>query len=173
MLGALLSCASRRQGQSPQVESARVAPPAERDSVAVSNPRVEVFCSPVKLRTGVVRLVWTTPRSQFLAQELEITDRKDGFEKGMVAELTLRDGKEFQLAAPRQERASQPLRGLRVGKLEFLPDSGIALTEVEGLEPGITYFWRVKSGDEAVQGVDSFPRIEAPTCPADMREERH
>jgi len=50
--------------------------------------------------------------------------------------------------------------------------TGSITIELEGLEPGLTYFWRVCTLNEDGWIPSEIIRCEAPICPADIKEER-
>jgi hypothetical protein len=117
-------------------------------------------------------------------QRLEVTTFKDGFTRGAFAQLAPGGNQTFAFRAP---GAPQPpltgLTALTVTKVSTAQDrltsgspnpgaftapaggvdpSQVVVVEIEGLEPGLNYYWRrAPTGPVA--------RCQAPICPADAR----
>lgn len=147
----------------------------------------ETFCHETKLRTGCARLRLVLPgtidEATGLAKSasatpigrLEVTVFKGGFERGLYATLTPGDGRPIKQEGPSQSRAAEPVLApalasrpaLRAFQIQ-LAEAGKALpfapgsVTIEGLEPGLTYTWRLGGG--------ATVSCMAPTCPADMFE---
>ena len=179
----------------PATTAAALQAPAAAQGVAGDAPDCQVACSPTKPRTVVATITW--PLTQAAAnpqalsagmteQHLDVTTFKDGFSRGVFAQLTpVRENQPFALQAPQAEPSGVPsLRALSVTRVSTLQErisSGavgadtalmppsaandpnrVVVIEVEGLEPGLNYFWRrTPNGPVA--------RCQAPVCPADAR----
>jgi hypothetical protein len=105
---------------------------------------------------------------------LDVTIYFDGFEKGNFAILS-------SLAQPRGcfESSGRPPNapppGLhvcvtRVGNGQPSPMHDRAIT-VQGLEPGLNYFWRVLSATASGWITSEVVRCQAPVCPVDFQPE--
>ena len=161
----------------------------------------ETYCSRTKLRTVNARIRWIDPNVTLgqrpdatggpVEQELQTTVFKDGFTTGRFATFPSIDasGATPTLAPPR-EGQQQPTQlrafDLRIvgvicpratgeaspDLLKLSPEQRTSAVVVEGLEPGLTYRWRIRYRNNA-EWQTSDPLIcTAPICPADMREER-
>lgn len=170
-------------------------------SSAQSAPELicEVSCDKVKPRTPFAVLIWKvaeTPvdaqalTARLATQGLEVTVYKDGFDKQKFAALpSLRREGRFlvrQSSAASQRRTtgldqlvvvditplsepSDPARfdpsRRRAGRFSYVA------VRVEGLEPGLNYFWRVSSETGDRQAAGAIVRCQAPVCPADFRSD--
>jgi hypothetical protein len=185
--GGLLACAG--------LLAQPVTPPSPPAGEGASGIRLscEVFCSETKLRTANARIRWTLaapaggPRALGLgevanaAQRLETTVFKDGFEKGLYASFpTLEPGRRME-AAPTARSAMPTLRAYELEVIEVEQSSGVRAlaaggdlegsTVVEGLEPGMSYTWRIVLETAGGRLVSGALTCQAPVCPADLREE--
>jgi hypothetical protein len=120
-------------------------------------------------------------------QTLDVTTFKDGFASGVFAQLAgVRENQKFaSRAAQPQLSATASLQSLTVTRVTTLQDrlasggasrtaselmppsagndaSRVVVVEIEGLEPGLNYYWRRASGGPVV-------RCQAPVCPFDSR----
>jgi hypothetical protein len=169
----LLGCGAGHRGAPPGREFPLLPEAFLNDSTIVRDPQAEVYCSQEKLRTGVVRLSWSSEQSHFVTQRLELTAYKDGFAKGTAVTLDLREGKTLQLsAAAQRDKTLKPLSNLHILQTRFDPTTKRVVVEIEGIEPGITYFWRVVTGSDQGEITETPLRFEAPTCPADIEPDR-
>lgn len=165
----------------PPDTAARAAPPPPAESAPQPGPPMElvcqVSCSPTKLRTGVVTLTWAVrPGSGTRAQQEQAVDMSvfpDGFATGAYARLfPLQRGGPF---TPGSTRGPSPMetapRAFQVQAAEAraVPESNRMEVRVEGVEPGLNYFFRVASPTRG-EGESSEPvSCTAPVCPADMK----
>lgn len=134
---------------------------------------IETFCSPTRIRTGVARLSWETKPELVESQRIEVTIFKDGFQKGLFGSMIpLKPRQPFQPPEVKEPelRALAPVTDLRLADVRFEREQGVNNIEVEGLEPGLIYFWRLFTliDDEWVPG--ETVQVEAPVCVADMKE---
>lgn len=128
-------------------------------------------------------------------QGLDTTVYKDGFSRGVYARLlpvlrtqrflmqssTLKDARQQQRRTPGLDRltvtAIRPVsERSRAERAEALDpgkskDERTALVgvQVEGLEPGLNYFWRVVIEVQGRRETSEVIRCQAPTCPVDQR----
>jgi len=134
-----------------------------------------ITCSVDQPGVPVAELTWSSPRDNRLkglaAQQVHATVYKDGFEKGnhVVVEPT-GAGQEFQPAA--RGKKLPPGLKLRTTAVEGAVTRGReppsrTTIKVEGLEPGLNYFWRVSSraGSQVVN--TGAVRCKVPVCPVD------
>jgi hypothetical protein len=146
---------------------------------------VEVFCSDTKLRTSNARIRWSLPRAALDAgglaslaaakQSLEVTVYKDGFDKGLLASLSVSQATPDRPVVP-QARTKQPLRAFEIAligveqpRTGLAPDGGGEMSAVvEGLEPGVNYTWRIAIDTAAGRIVSPSVTSQALTCPADL-----
>ena len=131
-----------------------------------------VFCSTEKLRTSVVELTWRSTEARLSTSRIEVTVYKDGFKNGNYSALGSRKGE--RSFRPSQAKQTQPLvpalSKLVVLEAKGLKErSGVVAVRIEGLEPGLNYFWRVISTTTGRLLAEGTAKCQAPTCPADMQ----
>lgn len=153
---------------------------------------VEMFCSPTKLRTTNARIRWSIPKMALDAigvpnlaaapQHLEFTVYKNGFDKGLMVSLPIRQASPnspvLPLAQP-QARQTQ-LRAFQIRLIELeparTPAGADAVHEmgvvVENLEPGMNYTVRLAFDTPSGRIVSAPVTTQATVCPADMVEPR-
>ncbi len=157
----------------------RAGPPAE--SAPQPGPPMElvcqVSCSPTKLRTGVATVSWAVrPGSGTRAQREQALDMSvfpDGFNTGAYARLfPLQRGGPF---TPIPTRGPSPTESaprafqVEAAEARTVPQANRVVVRVEGVEPGLNYFFRVASPTRG-EGESSPPiSCTAPVCPADMK----
>ncbi|HXD32554.1 MAG TPA: hypothetical protein VN643_15640 [Pyrinomonadaceae bacterium] len=136
------------------------------------NFECRTFCSPDKLRTPVMELVWRASQASLAAERVEVTVYKDGFAKGVYVSVGASQGQSAALTTrntAQDDRLPPALKKLVVvdsASLSTRP--GMATIQIEGLEPGLNYFWRVVSGSNRLVAGGAV-RCKAPVCPADMQ----
>lgn len=159
--------------------------------------RCETFCSPSKLRTAVARLSWIDPKlkapdavaptapGEF---SIETTIFKEGFADDVFA--VIGSAEPGTRAAPMfdaEDTGPQALRAFElevtsvvqpqiqgVGALDVMASSPEQLqtsVTIENLEPGLTYFWRLRLPLDGRSVESEVVRCVAPICVADMQEE--
>jgi hypothetical protein len=139
----------------------------------------QVSCSPTKLRTGVATLSWAVrPGSGTRAQQEQALDMSvypDGFATGAYARLfPLQRGGPFT-PPPTRGPGPSPLesapRAFKVEAAEAraVPESNRMVVRVEGVEPGLNYFFRVASPTRGEGEATEPVTCTAPVCPADMK----
>jgi hypothetical protein len=151
--------------------------PQRRDDVAPGFT-VEVACSETDLRKPVAIIRWNAS-SSFRAddQRLDVTVFKDGFERGEFATIDPQGGR-ARMARPSTEGLleSGGARMIRPLDLTVAPrssreaapdDGGMTVIEVQNLEPGVLYQWRMVGRAEAGFGATETVAVEAPVCVAD------
>ena len=155
----------------------------------------DVFCAEGKLRTASVRLHWTlAPGARAAAgaaalatatSSLDTTVYPGGFEKGLFVTLRLPRSTPARpilpvAAANAQARPPAAVRAYQIQLVQVDatraavagPDGGEITAVVENLEPGMNYTWRLTIETGAGRLVSTPVTIQAPTCPADMLDER-
>ncbi|MGH9941930.1 MAG: hypothetical protein ACRD9R_06175 [Pyrinomonadaceae bacterium] len=160
----------------------------------------EVTCDKTKPRTPIAVLIWKAAETPLVAralaarvsgQGLEVTVYKDGFEKRAFAALpSIRRNARLVLRQSETAR-QQRVPGLeRLVVVDVVPLSDAAdpnrldrvrstagrftyvAVRVEGLEPGLNYFWRAPSTTGGVRATGgAVVRCQAPVCPADFRSD--
>lgn len=131
-----------------------------------------VFCSDEKLRTPVAELTWRSTQALLSAVRIEVTVYKDGFKTGAYASLDSNQGnRSYQSQKGRGGQDLIPgLSQLVVVDVRSLRERpGLVAVRIEGLEPGLNYFWRVVSKANGRQMAGVTARCQAPVCPADMQ----
>ena len=153
----------------------------------------EVYCSETKLRTANARISWdgtgalagrasaSAASAAPVAQELQTTVFKGGYDKDLYASFSTLDS--GQRAAARTASAL-PEPSMRAYDLSIVPaaqpDARVAASaavpasrtsvDVEGLEPGMRYTWRVVFATADGEEISETVTCEAPVCPADLQE---
>lgn len=198
LLSVLVACA--HAGAQPQAQPQRppdAAPPqgpaetTATDRASGLTLTCEVYCSPTKLRTANARLRWElAPGSALSAtgdenlagaeQRLEATVFKNGFEKNLFVSLPVVQPNSDQLAAPRVSPQQRGLRAFQIRLVDvarpqttdrFADGTDEIIAEIENLEPGMRYTWRVAIESAAADFVSQTVSCQAPVCPADMVRE--
>jgi hypothetical protein len=157
-----------------------------------------VYCSKTKPRTGVAEISWKEVASarsggaplKISEQQLEVTVYKYGFERGVYAKpFSIQRNQRF-LLQPSNSNSQQRIPGLDqlilvdaqtsrdrssgarpnpdMRTLVDRPDADI-IARIEGLEPGLNYYWRVPL--EIEQGrvlASEVVRCKGPVCPVDL-----
>ncbi len=171
-------------------QPAAALPAGDADSAGAGTLTCEVYCSETRLRTANARVSWIGPgmfqgpaaaSAAPVAEQLQTTVYKDGYDKDLYASFsTLGSGAGLspQAAAvlPEPEMRAYDLSILRVAEPSPLAASAAdpaarTSVEVEGLEPGMRYTWRIVFGTEDGQQTSETVTCEAPVCPADIQEE--
>lgn len=134
--------------------------------------------------------------SRLSRQELEVTVVKGGFARGMSANLfsAERDPRFRSLRPPSTQGGEPGLEDLTVTDVRRLGDEeegagresrfneGLSgarpstraggeavVVRVEGLKPGLNYFWRVPTGSGSRRTVSEVVKCQPPPCPVDTR----
>ena len=144
------------------------------DTSAIGDFHAEASCSDTKLRTVVATLTWRADKSLFDNQRLDVTFYKKGFEKSLYTSLwPLKKDQKFQTSGlvKLPERADNEALYLDVKGLAIDRQTSSISVELEGLESGRTYFWRVCTLNRNGWVPGGVVPVEAPVCPADMIEE--
>ena len=161
-------------------------PQSVEDSIVIT---AESFCSQTKLRTTNARIRWSMPAATAQArgvaslsaatQVLEATVYKNGFDKDLMVSLPIgQTALERPVAAQVRGQARTP-RAFQISLIEVeRPRAEIAADAapelgavVEGLEPGVTYTWRVAITAASGRIVSPTVSVQANVCPADMVRE--
>lgn len=166
-------------GQTPAPEAEAPPPAATAAERAAPQPgpatdlRCQVSCSRTKLRTGVATVSWgVNPGSGERAvqeQALDMSVFSDGFATGAYARLfPLHRGGSPTL--PRGPIPSAP-RAFEVEAttVRAVPEANRMEVRIEGVEPGLNYFFRVASSTRGNGDVSPPVSCTAPVCPADMK----
>ena len=168
-------------------------PTSDAGTAGAGTLTCEVYCSEIRLRIANARISWIgpgmfqggpSPAASPVAEQLQTTVFKDGYDKDLYASFsTLGDGQGLspQAAAvlPEPQMRAYDLSILDVaqptagpGLLAASADDPAARTsvEVEGLEPGMRYTWRIVFSTADSQETTETVTCEAPVCPADIQE---
>jgi hypothetical protein len=143
-------------------------------------------------RTAIAEVTWRVSDTQLQPQDLEsraarqgieVTVYKDGFSRGRFANLfSIGKGLTFSIQGNQDlntrilglDRLTilnvRPVRDRNATECTFNGPSNLVAVEVEGLEAGLNYFWRVTlpAGDRKV--TSEVVRCQSPTCPVDSDE---
>ena len=184
--------ASTPAGDGAQRAAAAGPAAVQGDQPAGDQPTCQVKCSTERPRMAVAAISWPVPQpvanpqalsSAMSDQPFQVTTFKDGFNRGAFAQLTPRENQSFAFsargAAPSalpglgdlsvtkvsslQERVSSPNPGAFAQPPANAADpSRVVVVEIDGLEPGLNYYWRRTPTGPVV-------RCHAPVCPVDGR----
>ena len=159
--------------------------------------RCETYCSWTKLRTVNVRISWADPNLTLgrmadavagpIEQQLQTTVFRNGFADGQFATFSTLEP--LPDARPVLAQPSQPqfrafdLKIIGVTRprasgegardiLRLSPEQRRSSVVIEGLEPSLTYYWRIRFRTNSEWRTSEPAMCIAPICPADMREER-
>ncbi len=154
-------------------------------AVRAADLTCEVYCSETKLRTVNAKLSWIGPSvapearpgdelaggTEPVAEQLQTTVYKGGFDKDLYASFLLSG--EAAEPRPASDLPAYDLEVLGVERPPELRPSGTddeparTTVEIEGLEPGMSYTWRVVIETAGGQEITETVTCEAPTCTAD------
>lgn len=167
-----------------------------QEQVEVVAFRCEAFCSESKLRTANARLIWIGPGMplgasalggrQVQQEQIETTVFKNGFRKNLQANFPVLDsavatakamtpsvGAAAKLPAYQLQiiEAQKPaIAGASARRMaEASPQQQERSLVIEGLEPGLTYYWRLRFQTADGWAESQAIACEAPVCPADMQ----
>lgn len=174
LVGSSLGCATAQPDNKVDDPTAINLPVLSGDINVVGAFHIEVFCSQTKPRTGMAKLSWRTDKRLFSKQRLDVTVYKQGFEKDLYTILwPIRAEQQFQI--PRSNKLEETSRALALNAVNVNVDEkqDSIVVKLEGLEPGLVYFWRVCTLSNKGWRQSSVVRCEAPVCPADMKEEEN
>ncbi len=160
------------------------------DAAGAGSVTCEVYCSETRLRTANARISWlgagtfpgaASPAASAVGEQLQATVFKNGYDQDLYASFsTLGSGQELSPQAagvlPEPEMRAYDLTILEVAEPSPLAASiddpaARKSVEVEGLEPGMRYTWRVVFKTADGQEISETVTCEAPVCPADIRAE--
>ena len=155
--------------------SDRVQPIVTEEEESPIELQVETFCSLTKIRTSVARLIWEVDPTLLDKQQIDATVFKQGFDKGFFGSVSpIRPQSKFQPPEelPESERdALAPILNLRLEEVTYDSDQRVVSVDVENLEPGLNYFWRVLTLTDKGLVPSNTVSVEAPVCVADMQDE--
>lgn len=141
-------------------------------SASAATFECRTFCSDEKLRTPVAELIWRSSEARLSSQRIEVTVYKDGFAKGLYVALRSVKG-ERSAALQRNRQYQEPVPALSqlvvVETLSLREQPGMVAVRIEGLEPGLNYFWRVVTASDGRLVAGGTTRCQAPVCPADFQ----
>jgi hypothetical protein len=108
---------------------------------------------------------------------LEATVCKGGFDKDLMVSLPIGQTALERPVAPQVRNQGRPTRAFQISLIEVeRPRTEAAAADapaemsavVEGLEPGVTYTWRVAIAAASGRIVSPTVSVQAKVCPADM-----
>ncbi len=166
----VIACTTRPPWKDPDVLNLPILPP---DSSLVNNLQCQSYCSETKLRTGVALLTWDADKRLIRKQRIDVTVYKHGFETRTYTILwPLRKDQRFQTSdmANIPDRPDRQLLYLKVNKADWNRHTNTISIELEGLQPGLNYFWRVLTLEKQGWRPGITIRCVGPVCPADTEE---
>ena len=147
-------------------------PVLSADTTLVRDFTAATFCTDSVPRRGLARLVWRTDAHLRGSQRLDVTVYKSGFDRGVYATLwPLEKGQTSQDVQARLP--ARPDKHILVLKLVDLPtstDNQVTHLLLEGLQPGVNYFWRISTQTAEGWVPSGFGVSSGPICPNDARE---
>lgn len=146
-------------------------PAAVLDTATIGKPAIETYCSRTHARVGGARISWNLQRDTRIALRLEFAVTKDGFERGLFGTVAA-DGRDTTVElAPllrRNEILQQPFAVLVVAAQA---EGVTGMLDVEALDPGVNYYWRLRADAAGRSLVSETARIQGRTCPTDEAED--
>lgn len=134
--------------------------------------KCDISCSETKIRTSQAELTFRAGESQLSQIAIEVTIFKNGFSKGILARLSgVSPNSRFVLVRPDDQSNISGLERLLVAGIEVSEATGEVKVTIEGLEPGLNYFWRLQSVDLS-RTLSNAAVCQAPACPFDQVEEQ-
>lgn len=124
-----------------------------------------VFCSDTRIGVSVAELTFSSAVGDLSQLTLEVTVYKNGFEIGRFARVSpIRAGQAFEIIRPPGEMGSAPGFDTLTLAAVRLETAGLVTVRVEGLEPGLNYFWRVIPAGGSATEITACQAVE---CPVD------
>jgi hypothetical protein len=142
-------------------------------------------------RASVAEITWRVSGAQVLPRDvetraaqnaIEVTVYSDGFSRRRFASLfSVREGQTFRMEGnqdmntriPGLDRLTilnvRPVRAGNPADSTFDGPSNKAAAEIEGLEPGLNYFWRIATAAGDRKMTSEVVMCQAPTCPVDLQ----
>jgi len=145
------------------------------DTTTVSNFQCISYCSETKLRTGVALLTWTVDERLMAKQRLDVTVYKKGFETKLYTILwPLNKDQAFQTSrlVNLPDRPDRQLLYLDVSQVDIDREEGMLSVELEGLEAGLNYYWRILTLTKKGWAPSAVISGKGPICPADIEQTR-
>jgi hypothetical protein len=142
------------------------------DTTAVGAPTIETLCSRTRARVGVARISWSLRRDSLVSPALDFTVFKDGFERGLFGSVAA-DGRDTTIVlTPALRRDDARPRPFAVDAVRGRSRGPAGVLQIESLEPGVNYFWRLRADGGGRWVAGETVRSQAPTCPSDAADER-
>jgi hypothetical protein len=128
----------------------------------------QVFCSDTRVGVSVAELTFNSDVGSLSQLVLEGTVYKNGFEIGRFARLSpIRQGQRFEIIQPPGAAGSVPgFDTVAVTAVRFQQDRSLVTVRLEGLDPGLNYFWRVRPAGGSGAGTE-ITVCQAVECPDD------
>lgn len=126
------------------------------------------FCSDSNAGVSVAEVTFSSSEDRLSQLALEVTVYKDGFALGRLARVApIRAGQKFTVIQPEDQRVSAPgFDQLALTDVRVQRDRGLVTAQVEGLDAGLNYFWRIRPADGSGP-VSEITVCRAPICPVD------
>jgi len=128
--------------------------------------RVSVSCSAERPGTAAATVRWSVKRAPLDSSRLQVTVYRNGFARGMYALFAVKGKKplvpQFSDSSPHRD-LTLPAYRLRAVRVPSSADT--AAFRVDGLEDGITYYWRLAHVKSQTPAPGPAVRVDAPTCP--------
>jgi hypothetical protein len=166
LLGALVTTAAALP------PNALTLPVLNADTTLVREFTAATFCTETAPRRGLARLVWRTEAHLQGSQRLDVTVYKSGFDRGMYVTMwPLEKGRTSQDVQTRlPARPDKQIVFLTLIDLRISVDNQVTDLLLEGLQPGVNYFWRVSTRTAQGWVPSGFGVSPGPICPNDARE---
>ena len=153
----------------PQVAAKR--PVTQADAPPLRDLTATTSCSDTVPWRGLARLTWSTDAGPIANLRLDVTVYKGGFENQMFATLwPFERGRTFETRDTRlPDRPDKAMVNLKLTDVQTPAQQSVTTVAIDGLEPGVLYFWRLLT--RAPQGWTpiGFARASGPVCPNDAR----
>jgi len=132
-----------------------------------------VECSDIPHK-GKVVISWITRDASFANPQIDYTVFKSGFKTGQFKYLFPLDTGIRSMQNPNYKLADKTndrIPELFVGDIKKYKSNNSTVITIDGLEPGLTYFWRIIFRDREMISTKIF-RVEGPICPLDDFKEK-
>jgi hypothetical protein len=128
---------------------------------------IYAICSQSKRGTAEVYITRPYQLKSADNTRLDVAVNKQGFSKNQFA--VLYKGNNTQFLDKKAFTRMSVAKSLQLASVPLTPaeNSANVLYKLEGLEPGLTYFWRVSRETSTAWEATETLRVEAPTCPVD------
>lgn len=134
----------------------------------------QTYCSRQRINTSIARISWPSSALQQTVRgggvlTLDMTVFARGFDQRLYASLRFESDQEPQFTRPESLAQGPAAFDVDVAG-SSLDDKGRSFVTVTRLEPGVTYFWRLRAAGLSREEISTIAWCRGRVCPADLKE---